>query len=137
MKKTESLLQRRKETQEINIAPLIDIVFILLVFFMVTTTFNRDNNLDLERPDSSTGQLSEQQALRVAVDRRGQVTVDGRPINSWMVQSRVREALALRTSKTVLLVSDKHVETGSLVRLMDQCTLAGASSVGVAVEQAL
>lgn len=137
MKKTESLLQRRKEAQEINIAPLIDIVFILLVFFMVTTTFNRDNNLDLERPDSSTGHLTEQQALRVAVDRRGQVTVDGRPVNTWMVQSRVREALALRTSKTVLLVSDKHVETGSLVQLMDQCTLAGASDVGVAVEQAL
>ena len=135
MKKIESLLAPKKETLEINIAPLIDIVFILLVFFMVTTTFNRDTHLKLARPNAQTGLESEAAPLRVAVDQRGQITVDGKPINPWMVQSKVRAALSLRTNKTVLLVSDQAVETGRLVELMDQCTLAGASDVGISVEQ--
>ncbi len=135
MKKIESLLAPKKETLEINIAPLIDIVFILLVFFMVTTTFNRDTHLKLARPNAQTGLESEAATLRVAVDQRGQITVDGKPINPWMVQSKVRAALSLRTNKTVLLVSDQAVETGRLVELMDQCTLAGASDVGISVEQ--
>ena len=136
MKKIESLLAPRKESQEINIAPLIDIVFILLVFFMVTTTFNRDTHLKLERPNAQTGETSAPQTLRVALDRNDNITVDGKPINPWMVQSKVRAALALRTNKTVLLVADSGVETGRLVQLMDQCSLAGASDVGVSVESA-
>jgi biopolymer transport protein ExbD len=135
MKKIESLLAPKKESQEINIAPLIDIVFILLVFFMVTTTFNRDTHLELERPNAQSGLQSEAQTLRVAIDNRGQITVDGKPINPWMVQSKVHQALSLRTNKTVLLVSDTAVETGRLVQLMDQCTLGGASDVGISVEQ--
>ena len=135
MRTLEQLLARKKENQEINIAPLIDMVFILLVFFMVTTTFNRDHQLELQRPNSQSGQLTEQQVLRVAINRRSETTVDGKPVNPWMLQTRVREALAIRTSKSVLLVADSHVETGQLIHLMDECTLAGASNVGVAVER--
>tara|TARA_Y100001934_G_scaffold106176_1_gene130538 strand:- start:179 stop:592 length:414 start_codon:yes stop_codon:yes gene_type:complete len=136
MKSLQQLLAPKKETNEINIGPLIDMVFILLIFFMVTTTFNRDNQLDIQRPSAQSGQLTDQQVLRVAVSSRGETTVDGKPVNQWMLQARIREALAIRLSKSVLLVADQHVETGDLIRIMDECTLAGASGVGVAVEQA-
>jgi len=135
VKSFQQLLVPKKETNEINITPLIDIVFILLIFFMVTTTFNRDNHLDLQRPSAQSGQLTDRQVLRVAINSRGETTVDGTLVNPWMLQARVREALAIRVSKSVLLVADEKVETGSLIRLMDDCTLAGASGVGVAVEQ--
>lgn len=135
MRSFQQLLAPKKETNEINIGPLIDMVFILLIFFMVTTTFNRDNHLELQRPSAQSGQVTNQQVLRVAISGRGEMTVDGNPINPWMLQAKVREALAIRVSKSILLVADHQVETGKLVHVMDECTLAGASDVGVAVEQ--
>ncbi len=129
--------QRRRQENEINIAPLIDMVFILLIFFMVTTTFVREAKLDIERPGAKTAQRAEQKAVRVSVGRRGELFVDARPVKPWMLQARLREIISRQRSKTVLVIADRHVETGMLVDIVDQCRLAGARDVGVAAEQEL
>ena len=75
------LSQRRaRQGEEINIAPLIDMVFILLIFFMVSTTFVRDLQLDLERPGASSAVVADTRALRVQVDRRGGLYLDGQVV---------------------------------------------------------
>ena len=121
-------------SEEVNIAPLIDMVFILLIFFMVSTTFVRDMNLDLERPGASSAELADARALRVQVDSRGNVYVDGDPVKAWMLETRVRDYLSQRRYTNVLVVADRRVDTGSLVEVVDQCRLAGAEHVGVSVE---
>jgi biopolymer transport protein ExbD len=130
-------VQWRRQENEINIAPLIDMVFILLIFFMVTTTFVREAKLDIERPGAKTAQQADQRAVRVTVGRRGELFVDARPVKPWMLQARLREIISRQRAKTVLVIADRHVETGLLVDIVDQCRLAGASDVGVAAEQEL
>ena len=129
--------RRRRESSEINLSPLIDMTFILLIFFMVSTTFVRDLQLDLERPGAQSGQRSDPRSLRVVLDRQGELYVDTRPVRPWMLQARVREHLLRTRVETVLVVFDERVRSGKLVEVVDQCRLAGARDVGVAVEQEL
>ena len=129
------LSQRRaRQGEEINIAPLIDMVFILLIFFMVSTTFVRDLQLDLERPGASSAVVADTRALRVQVDRRGGLYLDGQVVKPWMLESRVRDLLRNRRIKTVLVVADQGLSTGDLVDVVDQCRMAGAEHVGLSVE---
>lgn len=123
------------EDTGVNIAPLIDMTFILLIFFMVSTTFVRDAQVDLERPGAASAEAADQRALRVTIDRRNNVFVDAMPVKPWMVQDAVRNHLASSRVQTVLAVADKGVRTEVLVGVIDQCRLAGANKVGVAVDR--
>ena len=120
--------------EEPNVAPLIDIVFILLIFFVVTTTFARDLGIDVERP--SAGSAIEQPAnvLRVAIGRGGELAVDGRATSSWRLEAEVQDRLIQNTEKSVLVVADRTIDAETLVDVMDACRQAGARQVAVAVD---
>lgn len=126
---------RETETEEINITPLIDVVFILLIFFMVSTTFVKDLKLDLERPGASSSTKAPSKVLRVHIDKNLNIFVDGQLSKPWMLQSRVRDYLRSGTTKSVLVVTDRTVPAEKLVHVVDQCRLAGALDVGVATEE--
>jgi len=122
------------EQSNINIAPLIDIVFILLIFFMVTTTFNKDFWLELERPEAQSATARQTETLRIRIDRYGDVFLEGKAIHTWMLQNKLKEKLSRRVNKDVLVIADRRLESGVLIHLVDQCRLAGASDVGVSTE---
>jgi biopolymer transport protein ExbD len=119
----------------IDMAPLIDMVFILLIFFMVTTTFVKDMKLDLERPKANSAVMASSKAIRLFIDRQGDTYMDGEPIRLWLIQSKLRDLLASSASKVVLVVTDEGVSAGRLVEVVDQARLAGAESVGVATKK--
>lgn len=119
---------------EIDMSPLIDMVFILLIFFMVTTTFVKDMKLDLDRPSASSASKASTKSLRVYVDKAGAVYVDGKTVRPWMLQSHVRDALRGQASREVLVICDRRVPAERLIEVVDQCRLAGAADVGVATE---
>lgn len=119
----------------IDMAPLIDIVFILLIFFMVTTTFVKDMKLELERPKASSAVAASSKAIRLFVDRNGDTYLDGEPVRLWLIQSKLRDALSTSSNKIVLVVTDEGVPAGRLVEVVDQARLAGAESVGVATKK--
>lgn len=125
-----------KETvQDLNISPLIDMVFILLIFFMVSTTFVKDMKLDLDRPSASSSSTASTKAIRLYIDNQGEVYLDGDSIRMWVIQSRLRDLLKSKTQKSVLVVTDENVPAGKLVEVVDQARLAGASDVGVATSK--
>lgn len=129
--------ERKEAIQDINISPLIDMVFILLIFFMVSTTFVKDMKLDLDRPAASTATTASTEAIRLYIDNAGEIFLDGEPVRVWVIQSRIRDLLAASTGKSVLVVTDDGVPAGRLVEVVDQARLAGATDVGVAtVEEA-
>ena len=129
--------ERTDTEQRVDISPLIDMVFILLIFFMVSTTFVKDMKLDLNRPSASTASAASTKAIRLYIDNAGDVYLDGQPVRVWVIQSRVRDLLASSTSGTVLVVTDDEVPAGRLVEVVDQARRAGAEDVGVAtVEEA-
>jgi biopolymer transport protein ExbD len=127
--------EKKESLQSIDISPLIDMVFILLIFFMVSTTFVKDMKLDLDRPAASSSSTASTKAIRLYIDSQGEIYLDGEPVRVWVVQSRIRELLDTSTSKSVLVVTDDGVPAGRLVEVIDQARLAGATDVGVATVQ--
>jgi len=128
------LRQREKRAPGIDISPLIDMVFILLIFFMVSTTFVKEMKIDLERPRASSAARASTKAIRVHVDRSGGIFLEGLPVKPWMLQSRIRELLKAGADRPVLVVTDRMVPAERLIEVVDQCRLAGARDVGVATE---
>lgn len=131
-----SRLRRRAAEGEdgVDISALIDVVFILLIFFMVSTTFVKDTAIDIERPGAQSAAPAATKAVRIRIDRAGAITMDQVPVRPWMVQSRVREALASGDAKTVLVITDRRVTAETLIEVVDQARLAGATEVGVVTE---
>ncbi len=119
----------------IDMAPLIDIVFILLIFFMVTTTFVKDMKLELERPKASSSTAASSKAIRLFIDRHGDTYMDGEPVRLWLIQSKLRDLLSTSASKVILVVTDEGVPAGKLIEVIDQARLSGAESVGVATKK--
>jgi len=127
---------RKRETQTgVDISPLIDMVFILLIFFMVSTTFVKDLKLDVERPGAASAERASTKALRVHVERSGAVYLDGQPVKLWMLQSRVRDLIRSGAAPIILVIADRLVPAEKLVEVVDQCRLGGAKEVGVATEK--
>ncbi|MCB9663018.1 MAG: biopolymer transporter ExbD [Alphaproteobacteria bacterium] len=126
--------RRTSRKPEVDISPLIDVVFILLIFFMVTTTFVKDSQIDLERPGAASGSRASTKALRIVLDRHGALYVADAPVKPWMLQSRVREYLRDSSDGSVLVVVDRRVASEKLIEVVDQCRLAGATDVGVVTD---
>ena len=127
---------RKKESsvQDIDISPLIDMVFILLIFFMVSTTFVKDMQLDIDRPQASTQTAASTKAIRVYIDNSGDVYLNSEPVRVWVLQSLLKDELNQNSQKSVLVVTDTQVPAGKLIEVVDQCKLAGAKDVGVATQ---
>ncbi|RJP95703.1 MAG: biopolymer transporter ExbD [Desulfobacteraceae bacterium] len=131
---------RRKDRQvdSIDISPLIDCVFLLLIFFMVTTTFVKDMKLDLDRPSATSASLvNEEKVIRVYIDSNREVYVDNQPIKVWAIQSKLRDLLRSSAKKAVLVVSDAEIPVESLIDVIDECKRSGAEDVAVSTNKEL
>ena len=128
------MIRRERKTAEvaIDLTPCIDMTFILLIFFMVSTTFVKDMKIDIDRPGASTQQVASTKAVRLYIDKQGETYLEGEPVRVWVIQSRVRDLLKGTTGKSVLVVTDEGVPAGRLVEVVDQARAAGAEEIGVA-----
>lgn len=128
------LRRRPRATSEatVDLTPMIDMTFILLIFFMVSTTFVKDMKIDLERPGAQSQMVASTKAVRLYIDKQGEVYLEGEPIRTWVIQSRVRDLLRGMTQKSVLVVTDANVPSQKLIDVVDAARLAGAEDVGVA-----
>jgi len=125
---------RENTEQQVDMSPLIDMVFILLIFFMVSATFVKDMDLDINRPKASSATPSSSKAIRLFIDNRGSTYLDGKSVRGWAIQSKLREILKSGSSSTVLIVTDGSVPANKLIEVVDQCRMAGAKDVGVITE---
>lgn len=125
----------REEEATVDISPLIDMVFILLIFFMVTTTFVKDMKLELDRPGAASATPASTKSIRVFIDKYGDIYVDNQQVRIYSLQSKLRDMLRLSTDKSILVVTDETVAAKLVLEVVDQTRLAGATDVGVATEQ--
>lgn len=126
--------KRQQEEQSIDLSPLIDMVFILLIFFMVSATFVKDMDLEINRPKATSSTPSSTKAIRVYIDDSGDTYLDNQPVRVWVIQSKLRDMLRTSSDSTVLVVTDEGVPAKKLIEVVDQCRLAGAKDVGVVTE---
>jgi biopolymer transport protein ExbD len=117
---------------ELNVIPLIDVVFFLLVFYVISTSFTTESAVQVERPQSSRAATSEIPAVQVAVTAVGEILVGSRTVGLADLSGGVAAELARSAATRVVLIADRSVPTGTLLAVMDACTAGGAASVDVA-----
>jgi len=127
-------LQERLDQEHrhsIDLSPLIDVVFILLIFFIVTTVFIKETGVEVEKPEAVTAQQMENELILIAITANGEVMYDHGNIGVAGVRSTVG-ALLLLQERPVVIQADRSVTTDLLVRVMDEVKLAGATSLNIA-----
>jgi len=115
----------------VDLTPMIDMVFILLIFFLVTASFNKMNAIDIQRPDGATNDMQGAVSLVVSIDAENGVWIEGEPVDIRKLRSRVK-TLSGGEHTSVMLNADRSVDTGRLIEVLDQVRLAGVDNVAVA-----
>jgi biopolymer transport protein ExbD len=119
---------------EINVAPLMDMVFILLIFFVVTSTFTRDTGVPVERPRAATSETLAAQNFMVTLSAEGKLFVQGRETSLEVMRSLLREELTRDPERTVVLLADGRSRHADLVSVLDACRQVGARHLSLATE---
>ncbi|MCD6269397.1 MAG: biopolymer transporter ExbD [Deltaproteobacteria bacterium] len=127
-------LRRERKPAQIDMAPMLDMVFILLIFFLVTTTFVRESGVEVERPSALTSAEVGQSGLRLGIDAGGRIFVDGHQIDLRTIRAVSERFLAQNPDGSIVIVADRQVATGLTIKVLDQCRLAGAPRIAVATE---
>ncbi len=120
---------------DINMGPLIDMVFLLLIFFVVTTSFVKETGIEVQRSVASTAEVAERGNILLGVSAEGGIYFQGKRIDVRSVRAHVERALAEDPESGVVVVADRNSNTGIVVQAMDQCRLAGALSVSLAARR--
>ncbi len=117
--------------QDIDLAPLLDVVFILLIFFIVTTVFVRETGVEVDKPSAVSTQTLQKSVILIAITSTGEVVYDGTNIGVSGVRATITQ-LARTGDQPLVVQADKSVSTELLVEVIDQAKLAGVQSVSIA-----
>ena len=122
----------RRSSVELNIAPLIDMVFILLIFFLVNTSFVKESGIEVNRPTASTATVQKKAAIMISIDKENRIFMENRDIDVRAVRANVERALAENPEGGVIVISDKVSDAGVVISVMDGCRMAGAQNISLA-----
>lgn len=120
---------------DINMGPLIDMVFLLLIFFVVTTSFVKEAGIDVQKSTAATAEVKERGNVMIGLTAEGDVYMEGKKVDVRAVRPLVERAMAEDPDAAVVIIADKDSNTGDVVKLMDQCRLAGARDVSLAARR--
>jgi len=115
----------------IDMSPMMDCVFILLIFFIVTTTFVEESGVEVDKPQAASASSLEKTSILIALTAKGEVVYGGREIGMGGVQSLVRR-MVQKEQVPVIIQADNAAQSGMLVRLIDEAKLGGAEKVSIA-----
>lgn len=128
-------LRGEEQGVEIKMGPLIDMVFLLLIFFVVTTSFVKEAGIDVQRSTASTAEVKERGNIMIGVTPDGEIYMEGKRVDLRSVRPLIERALAEDPESGVVVVADRRSDTGSVVKVMDQCRLAGAENISLAAKR--
>jgi biopolymer transport protein ExbD len=124
--------KQESAAEAVNLTPLIDMVFILLIFFLVTASFTKESGIDVDRPTAQTAVREEQGSMIIGVSKDGEIWIDNQKIDIRSVRAHVEHLHAQNPEGTVIILADKNARTGTTVEVLDQVRLAGVSNVSIA-----
>ena len=129
---TKDHIQSEAGPTAMNITPLIDMVFILLIFFAVNASFVKEAGVEIERPSARTAQTQQKANIMIAVTETGEVWVDRQRVDPRSVRGHVERLHAENPEGAVVILADDKSETGLVIEVLDQARLAGVDQVAVA-----
>ena len=128
-------MRRRKSQEEeddINLTPMLDVVFIMLIFFIVTASFVKESGIDIERPGAVTAERKESATILIAITESGEIWMDRRPVDVRAVQANIERMRAENPQGGVVIQADQNSKNGLLVKVMDAARSAGVDSISIA-----
>jgi len=129
---TKDHLKSESGPTAMNITPLIDMVFILLIFFAVNASFVKEAGVEIERPSARSAVTQEQANIMIAVTENGEVWVDRQRVDPRSVRGHVERLHAENPEGAVVILADDESQTGLVIEVLDQARLAGVENVAVA-----
>ena len=123
------------EESAIDITPMLDIVFIMLIFFIVTATFVKESGIDVNRPDANTATQQDRANILIAIDDTGAIFIDRRRVEIDAVRANIERLHAENPQGTVVIQADENASTNQLVAVMDASREAGVYDVAIATER--
>ena len=125
---------RNKDEASVDMTPMLDVVFIMLIFFIVTASFVKEAGIDVNRQQAVSAEPQETANVVVAITESGQIWIDGRPVDVRAVRANIERLHAENPKGTVVIQADVHSENGLLVQVLDAARLAGVDDVALAAE---
>ena len=134
MKELGRRVRATEDVPAMNITPLMDMVFILLIFFVVTTAFVEETGVEVQRPTAASAEDLEKNSILIAVTRDGRIVYGGQEHNLNGVRALVARELSAKEMPVIILVDDS-ARSGILVDVIDECKIAGAKTVSIAARK--
>ena len=128
-------LLQEDEAEEINMTPMLDVVFIMLIFFIVTASFVKEAGIDVNRPEAATAVKKERANILVAISDQGEIWINKRQIDVRAVQANIERLKAENPQGSVVIQADKKATTETLIKVMDASRAAGVFDVSIAAQE--
>ena len=116
-------------------APLIDMIFILLIFFLVTTSFVREAGIDINRPQAQSSTTKDKTNMIIGVASNGILYIAGKTIDIRSLRARMERLVTETPQGSVVIVADRESETGIVVQVLDACRLAGVQDISLSADK--
>ncbi len=129
------LRRRGEEEAGIDMTPMLDIVFIMLIFFIVTTSFVKESGIDVNRPSAATAVKKERANIMIGITETGDIWLQKRRIDLRSVRANIEKLHAENPEGSVVIQADQGAKTGTLIQVMDQVRLAGVTNVSIAAKE--
>lgn len=124
--------KKSKEETEINLTPMLDVVFIMLIFFIVTTSFVKETGIEVNRPSAKSSKSKSKANILIAIRNNNEIWIDKRMVDIRSVRANIERLKAENnTEGSVVIQSDSESKTGVLVKVMDQVRLAGIFNISI------
>ena len=131
-------MRRRKkiyqEESGLDLTPMLDIVFIMLIFFIVTTSFVKESGIEVNRPNAETAERDEKGNILVAITASNEIWIDKRRVDLKAVRANIERLKIEYPEGSVIIQADKESRSGLLVEAMDQIRLAGVQNISIAAK---
>ena len=126
---------REDDESEVNLTPMLDVVFIMLIFFIVTASFVKESGIDVNRPDAQTAVKKQRASILIAISEEGEIWIKKRRVDIRQVRPNVEKMLAENPQGSVVIQADKESKNGLFVQVMDAARAAGAYNIAIAAEK--
>lgn len=126
---------REEEDASIDMTPMLDIVFIMLIFFIVTTSFVKEKGLEVNRPENSNQSNSNAKTVSILIDQKGLIYMNNRMIDRERVNANIQSFLAENNTDSAVVKAHPKVAHGIVVEVLDQAAEAGLNKLSVVVDK--
>ena len=129
------LKKKIRRSAELNIAPMMDMVFILLIFFIVTTSFTRETGVDVSKPKAASAKTLSRQIILIGVTKEGSIHINEGQVGLNVLGTILKRYMAETPDRPVIIVADRDAPVAKVVDILDECNLAKVRKVSLSAER--